>query len=455
MAQSLVRGIAAAAAAARFEDFSPEVVAKLKLCLLDFFACAFEARDLPWSQRAATIAGREPGAATVLATGASATPGAAAFANAVAGHGLVREDMHAGSVSHLGVVVLPALLGLSERGTVHGRDFITAAIAGYETGAKIGRGLVTPDFARFHRPTGFTGPLGAAVAGSRLIGTDADLIARALGFAANTTSGLNQWPHEGSDDMFFHPGFAARNALTSIDLAELGAQASDGALDGPAGLLTAYLGGKSLPEIALFDGPPELLAVYNKPVPACNFAQTPCQAALSAAGDQLLPIDQVGRIRVAASYAAVHYPGCDYTGPFKSRLQAKMSIQFSVAAALRYGKVAEANYASLNDPAVMHLAKLVTLETDAGFTGAFPARQGSRVEIETTDGKLLTATLPDVVPATEAEIRARFRTSAEATISAARAAELEQLVDGLETVSSVGALPRLAQSRAAWRTAVR
>jgi hypothetical protein len=76
------------------------------------------------------------------------------------------------------------------------------------------------------------------------------------------------------------------------------------------------------------------------------------------------------------------------------------------------------------------------------------------VEIETTDGKLLTATLPDVVPATEAEIRARFRTSAEATISAARAAELEQLVDGLETVSSVGALPRLAQSRAAWRTAV-
>jgi 2-methylcitrate dehydratase PrpD len=132
-----------------------------------------------------------------------------------------------------------------------------------------------------------------------------------------------------------------------------------------------------------------------------------------------------------------------------------MSIQFSVAAALRYGKVAEANYASLNDPAVMHLAKLVTLETDAGFTGAFPARQGSRVEIETTDGKLLTATLPDVVPATEAEIRARFRTSAEATISAARAAELEQLVDGLETVSSVGALPRLAQSRAGWRTAVR
>jgi 2-methylcitrate dehydratase PrpD len=455
MRQSLARRIATAAASTRFEDFSPEVVTKLKLCLLDFFACAFEARDLPWSQRAATIAAREPGVATVLATGKSATIGAAAFANGVAGHGLVREDMHAGSVSHLGVVVLPALLSLSERSSASGRDFIAAGIAGYETGAKIGRALITPELARFFRPTGFTGPLAAAIAGSRLLGLDAKRTASALGFAANTTGGLNQWPHEGSDDMFFHPGFAARNALTAIELAELGAEASDGALDGPAGLLTAYLGGKTIPEITLFDGSPELLAVYNKPVPACNFAQTPCQAALSAASGEILPIERIHRIRVAASYAAVHYPGCDYTGPFHSRLQAKMSIQFSVAAALRFGKVAEGNYAGLDDPDVMRLASLVALEADAGFTDAFPARQGSRVEIETTDGKLLSGTLPDVVPATEQEIRARFRAAAEETVSAARAAEIETLVDSLETVPSVGALPHLAQSRAAWRAAVR
>jgi len=449
MRQSLARRIATAAASARFEDFSPEVVIKLKLCLLDLFACAFEARDLPWSQRAATIAARDPGAATVLATGAPATPGGAAFANGVAGHGLVREDMHAGAVSHLGVVVLPTLLALSERVPSSGRDFITAGIAGYETGAKIGRALITPEFARFFRPTGFTGPLAAAVAGSRLLSLDAERTARALGFAANTTGGLNQWPHEGSDDMFFHPGFAARNALTSVELAELGAEASDGALDGPAGLLTAYLGGKAIPEIALFDRPPELLSVYNKPVPACNFAQTSCQAALSATKNAPLPADQVRAIRIAAPYAAVHYPGCDYAGPFRSRLQAKMSIQFSVAAALRYGKVIEANYNDLDDAAVMRLAKLIKLEADADFTGAFPARQGARVEIETTDGKVLTATLPDVVPATEGEIRARFRASAEETVGAATSAKIEAMVDHLESLTSAGALPQLARSRSA------
>jgi len=449
MRQSLARRIATAAASARFEDFAPEVVIKLKLCLLDLFACAFEARDLPWSQRAAIIAGRDPGAATVLATGTIATPGGAAFANGVAGHGLVREDMHAGAVSHLGVVVLPALLALSERVPSNGRDFITAGIAGYETGAKIGRALITPEFARFFRPTGFAGPLAAAVAGSRLLRLDAERTARALGFAANTTGGLNQWPHEGSDDMFFHPGFAARNALTSVELAELGAEASDGALDGPAGLLTAYLGGKAIPEIALFDGPPELLSVYNKPVPACNFAQTSCQAALSATKSAPLAADQVRAIRIAAPYAAVHYPGCDYAGPFHSRLQAKMSIQFSAAAALRYGKVIEANYDDLNDAAVMRLARLIELAADAHFTGAFPAQQGARVEIETTDGKVLTATLPDVVPATEAEIRARFRASAGETVGAATSARIEAMVDDLENLTSAGALPQLARSRPA------
>jgi len=54
--------------------------------------------------------------------------------------------------------------------------------------------------------------------------------------AANTTAGLNEWPYSGGDEMFFHPGFAARNAVTAVELAELGARASETALDGPSGL---------------------------------------------------------------------------------------------------------------------------------------------------------------------------------------------------------------------------
>src|SRR5690242_17632970 len=112
-------------------------VEKRKICLLDFFACAFWPRGRPWSRQAAGLA-REPGPASMIGRSARASAFQAAFANAVAGHGLVREDMHAGSVSHLGVVVLPSLLALTETRKVTGPAFIAAAVTGYEVGAKIG-----------------------------------------------------------------------------------------------------------------------------------------------------------------------------------------------------------------------------------------------------------------------------------------------------------------------------
>ena len=444
MRVSLARRMAKDAVAAQYADFAPEVVTKLKLCLLDLFACAFEARNLPWSRRAAALAEAEGGPATVLATGESASIPAAALANGVAGHGLVREDMHAGGVSHLGVVVLPALLAISQRGAMSGRDFIAAGIVGYEVGAQLGRAIVTPEFTRLFRPTGFTGPIAAAAAASRLLGLDDNAGTSAIALAANTASGLNQWPHEGAEDMFFHPGFAARSGVTAALLAELGAAGSEGALDGPAGLLTAYLGPRPIPDIRLFSGVPELLAVYNKPVPACNFAQTPCQAAVALVRSHGIESADIRAIRVSASDAAVKYPGCDHEGPFRTRLQAKMSIQFSIAAALRYGAVTEGNYERLDDPDVMRLIGSTRMAADPDFTAAFPARQGSRVEIDTVDGRTLAQLLPDVVPATEAEIRTRFTASAADALDATRAAAIERFIDRLEDAPSAGDLPRLA-----------
>lgn len=418
-------------------------VEKLKICLLDFFACAFEARDLPWSRQAAGLA-REPGPASIVGRSARASAFQAAFANAVAGHGLVREDMHAGSVSHLGVVVLPSLLALTETRKVAGRAFIAAAVTGYEVGAKIGRALVTPGFARLFRPTGFTGPLAAAAAGSRLLGLSEEATASALALAANTVSGLNQWPHSGGAEMFFHPGFAARNALTAVALAEAGADAAAEALDGEAGLFAAFRPGKEMPDVRLFTGAgPELLEVYNKPVPACNFAQTPCQVALALRREETLDPEAIRAIRVSASQAAVRYPGCDHAGPFERALQAKMSIQFGVAAALLRGSVEEANYRLLDDPKILRLAGLMTLEADADFTAAFPAAQGASVEIELADGRLLSRRIGDVIPATPDQVLQRFRAAAAKLLGQARAEAIEGFVDRLEEAESVGALPPL------------
>ena len=109
-----------------------EVIAKAKICLLDFLSCAFEAQIIRGAARRSASHTRDRDGATVIGTRTLASPGDAAFANAIMGHGTVREDMHAASICHHGVVVWPTLLALSERTPLSGPTFSHAAIIGYE-----------------------------------------------------------------------------------------------------------------------------------------------------------------------------------------------------------------------------------------------------------------------------------------------------------------------------------
>lgn len=422
----LSRRMVRAARALTFEELPAEVVAKAKTGLLDFLSCAFEARELPWGCQAIRMAGGAQGDVTVIGTDVRSSPAEAAFANATLGHGLVREDMHAGAVSHLGVVIFPTLLALAERHKATGRDFILSAVCGYEIGAAVGRAIMDREIVRRFRPTGITGPLAGAVAGSRFLALDEDAMVSALGFAANATGGLNEWPYCGGDEMFFHPGFAARSAVTAVELASLGARASESALDGRAGLFAGLNKSDCIARVAPFSGEFEILSVYYKPVPACNYAQTATQAACAIAIEDGFRSADVESILVKAPEAAVRYPGCDYAGPFERALQAKMSIQYCVAAAISRGAIEEANYRVLDDPEINRLAAVTTLEIDREMTAAYPGAQGAEVIVQLRNGKIAGKKLADVIPATPEQIRGRFRAAC------AKWRAIQEIVDNLE-----------------------
>ena len=192
------------------------------------------------------------------------------------GHGLVREDMHTGSVSHLGIVVLPALLALAEQRGIDGPSFVAAAIVGYEVGGR--------SAARWSRPNS-PDPSARPASPARLLPPRpapacSDSTRRrpqnALSLAANMVGGQNQWPHTGADEMFFEAGIAARNGLTAARLADSAPMArrrrstARRACSPPIGRTG------TAPRCSPFDGEPEILSVFFKPVPVCNFAQTPC-----------------------------------------------------------------------------------------------------------------------------------------------------------------------------------
>lgn len=84
------------------------------------------------------------------------------------------------------------------------------------------------------------------------------------------------------------------------------------------------------------------MSVFFKPVPVCNFAQTPCLAAVALARDKSFDSSKVASVEVSASRAAKAYPGCDYPGLFARGLQAKEhSIRGRKRAYARIGRRGE------------------------------------------------------------------------------------------------------------------
>jgi len=440
--------MASALDACSWDSLTPEVIAKAKLCVYDLLSSALTSANLPWSVQAAAVARANSGGA---ARGAGIVGAAdvvsvqdAAFANGVIGHQLVRDDMHVGSVSHLGTVLVPALLALATTKKVSGKKFLTALVAGYEVGGKIGRMIMDVEVTKVFRPTGITGPMAAAAAGAKLLGLGTEQTATALALAANTAAGYNEWAATGGSEMFFHTGLAARSAVTAVQLAAEGAYASRTAIDGEAGILAAFH--KSLqPAVAeLFADRPEILAVFFKPVPACNFAQSPAQAALSIAKRKRLRATDIDRVTVNVTRAAALYPGCNVSGPFDHILQAKMSIHYNVAAALLHGDTAERNYVPQQNPDVLKVATLVRVEIDPELTKAFPAKQGAGVSVQTRAGDVLEERVDDVVPTNADGVRERFVAAASERLGQKRAKMLDRMIATLETCTDAAELARLA-----------
>jgi 2-methylcitrate dehydratase PrpD len=306
------------------------------------------------------------------------------------------------------------------------------------------RALFDAELASHIRPTGTVGAIGGAAAGARLLGLTEDQTVAALGLAANTACGLNEWPWAGGLEMVFHPGVAARNAVTAVLLAREGFFASPTAIDGRAGLFAAYGRRERAADVTpLADGNYEIMSVYWKPAPACNYVQTPCQAALGLVERGVRAAD-VESVHVGSFTSAIQYPGCDHAGPFPGVLEAKMSIQYSVAAVLVHGAIEEANYRELDNSEVARLARATTLSVNPAFEAAYPQKQGAEVSVVLKDGRTLSERRDDVRAFDRNDVRRRFEAAAAARLGEGNAKRALEIIDDLGAgKSSPAALLRL------------
>ncbi|HEV8681092.1 MAG TPA: MmgE/PrpD family protein [Stellaceae bacterium] len=245
MAEETVQ-LARYAAALRYEDLPPEVVAAAKDCIIDTVAACICGSALPWSRIVIDYAERTGpgGTSRILGRGSAVQAPAAALANGALAHAFELDALtRPGAGAHPGATVLPPALAVAQQTGVNatGRDLIAGFVAGNEVMIRVGRATGHTNEARgFHAP-GTTGPFGAAVACGHLLGLDAAQMTNAIGIAGSLAGGLLEFAKgDGGMVKRLHLGRASEAGVLAASLAQAGFSGPRTVIEGEFGFLRVF-----------------------------------------------------------------------------------------------------------------------------------------------------------------------------------------------------------------------
>src|SRR5215813_14890609 len=178
--------------------------------------------------------------ATVLGGGERLPLMHAAMLNAYQIHGEEFDCVHEGAVVHPMAASLPVLLGWAEReGGVSGARLIRAVVVAVDVAATLGLCARAP--MRFFRPANASG-FGATVGLAMLAGLDGEQLRDAIGIYYGQCAGTMQAHAEATPQLAMQMGFAARSAVTAVELARRGMPGPHAPITGEFGYFTLFEG---------------------------------------------------------------------------------------------------------------------------------------------------------------------------------------------------------------------
>ena len=230
--------LASFAANLRFVDIPEPVLRRAEDLFLDWFGSALAgkgARAVETIESFARQMGPATGMAEVLISRRGTTPLFAAMVNAAASHVAEQDDLHNGSVFHPGTVVFPPALAVAQALGRSGAEMLTAAVAGYEVGIRVGEFLGRSHYKVFHT-TGTAGTVAAAAAVGRLLNLTSEQMLHAFGSAGTQAAGLWEFLRDAADSKQLHTAKAAANGLMAAYLAQEGFTGAKRILEGEQGM---------------------------------------------------------------------------------------------------------------------------------------------------------------------------------------------------------------------------
>src|SRR5438270_3927857 len=413
--------------------------AAAKTFVADTLGVGIAGASAPWRHEVLDMAGISGGAAeaTVWGSGEKLPLAQAAMVNAYQIHSQEFDCVHEGAVVHPMAAILPCLLGWAEReGGVSGEGLIRAIIAGVDVAVNLGLSSRAP--MRFFRPAS-CGGFGATAALALFAGLDETQTRDALGIYYGQCAGTMQAHVEASPQLAMQMGFAARAAVTAIELARRGMPGPRAPISGQFGYFAPFDGAA---DPAPFD---ELGRIWriselsHKPWPsgrATHGGLDGLQRLIAAHG---ITPDQVaaGRFLVPAlTYRLVGRPPHEEM----TVAYARLCLPYVGAVCLRRGAVGLGDFTpeALSDPETLALAR--RLGVIANDNPDLNALHPVRVELDLTNGSKLHFDVADVLgspsrPLSPEAARAKFAAcggsvelwDAVIAVESANAAELPRL----------------------------
>ena len=383
--------LAAFSAQLKFDDIPEPVVRRTEDLLLDWFGSALAGkvgRPVQAIEAIAREMGPQEGRSEVLISRRMTSPLFAALVNGASSHYAEQDDVHNGSVFHPAAVVFPAALAIAQDRGCSGKDLITAAVAGYEAGIRIGEFLGRSHYRIFHT-TGTAGTVAAAVAAARLMGLNAQQMLHAIGSAGTQAAGLWEFLRDAADSKQLHTGKAAADGLLAALLAEKGFTGARQILEGPQGMGAGM--SSDADSARLTDRLGTRWATIEtsfKFHASCRHTHPAADALQQAMREHGLKASDITEV-----ITHVHQGAIDVLGRViapETVHQAKFSMGTVLGLIALEGKAGVSEFERLYlDPGVADFRVRVKMALDAEVDGAYPERWIGKVTVHTRDGRVL------------------------------------------------------------------
>jgi 2-methylcitrate dehydratase PrpD len=387
------RQLAHFATTLRASDVPAPVMRRAEDLLLDWIGSALAgkgARPVESIARFWLAQGPADGPSEVLIHRRGSSPIVAAAINAAASHFAEQDDVHNGSVFHPAAVVFPPALAVAQALGRSGLELLTAAIAGYEVGIRVGEFLGRSHYKVFHT-TGTAGTLAAAAAVGVLLRLTPQQMEHAFGSAGTQSAGLWEFLRDGADSKQLHTAHAAAAGLSAAYLAADGFTGASRILDGGRGMAAGMSSDADPSRLidrlgtrwATAETSFKFHASCRHTHPAADALQKVMQEARLAASD------------IAQVTARVHQGAIDVLGPVtdpQTVHQSKFSMGTVLAMVALHGRAGMTEFdGHYRDAATIAFRDRVQMELDADVDAAYPARWIGKVEVVTRDGRRLAA----------------------------------------------------------------